>query len=405
MEFDAALNKLKDKLFSKIHQNNLVYNTCWEDPRIDRQLMNINAESKILMITSAGCNALDYLLDNPSQIDCIDVNSKQNALLELKKAAIKKLEFEDFFQFFGEGNHPLYNQLFKIKLRPELPEYAQQFWDRKIKYFSPGNGKKSFYFRGTSGQFAWLFNKYLNTKKKVKLAAEAILEAENLQEQRDLFSKIEPYILKPFVKWLMNRHFTMTLLGVPRSQQDLITNKYPGGMSGYLTDNLRHIFMDLPMEENYFWRLYITGKYTRSCCPSYLKIENFYTLKERIQNLNTHTNTISNFLKENPNAYSHYVLLDHQDWLAANNVEALKEEWIQIFKNSKLGTKVLMRSASTEIDFLPDFVKSQLDFYPMLTDELHQKDRVGTYGSTYFGKVVKVLGDKYKNEIPNLEFA
>ena len=83
------INHLRDWIFKNVHSSNLVYNICWEDPRCDRQVMNINEESKIVMITSAGCNALDYLLDNPAQIHCIDLNSRQNALVELKKALFK----------------------------------------------------------------------------------------------------------------------------------------------------------------------------------------------------------------------------------------------------------------------------------------------------------------------------
>jgi S-adenosylmethionine-diacylglycerol 3-amino-3-carboxypropyl transferase len=75
------INHLRDWIFKNVHGSNLVYNICWEDPRCDRQIMNIGEDSKIVMITSAGCNALDYLLDNPAEINCIDLNSRQNALM------------------------------------------------------------------------------------------------------------------------------------------------------------------------------------------------------------------------------------------------------------------------------------------------------------------------------------
>jgi S-adenosylmethionine-diacylglycerol 3-amino-3-carboxypropyl transferase len=387
MQFDAALNKVKDKMFSRIHLNNLVYNTCWEDPRIDRQLMNINSESKILMITSAGCNALDYLLDNPNHIYCVDVNPRQNALLELKKAAIKKLLYSDFFQLFGEGFHTEYKGIYQTILRPLLPEYAREFWDKKIKYFSPKNYKGSFYFRGTSGQFAWLFKKYLDANKDARKAAYEILEARNEEEQKEIFKQLEPSIMSRFVKWMMNRHFTMSLLGVPRAQRDLITNYYPGGMAGYLTDNLRHIFTELPIHDNYFWRLYITGKYTKNCCPNYLRKENFYHLKLNIDKLTTSTTTVTKFLKDNNKQITHFVLLDHQDWLAKHDEKALYDEWEEIFKNADLGAKILMRSAANEIDYLPNFVGNQVKFDQKLAMNFHLQDRVGTYGSTYFGKI------------------
>ena len=82
-------DQIRDWVFQRVHGNNLVYNTCWEDPRCDRELMEFNDESEIVMITSAGCNALDYLIDQPASVNCIDVNPRQNALLQLKLAFFK----------------------------------------------------------------------------------------------------------------------------------------------------------------------------------------------------------------------------------------------------------------------------------------------------------------------------
>jgi S-adenosylmethionine-diacylgycerolhomoserine-N-methlytransferase len=50
--------------------------------------MELDRHSSVVMITSAGCNALDYLLDDPARIHAIDVNFRQNALLELKQTLI-----------------------------------------------------------------------------------------------------------------------------------------------------------------------------------------------------------------------------------------------------------------------------------------------------------------------------
>ena len=38
----TALHHFRDQFFKQIHTSNLVYNTCWEDPRCDRQLLQIN---------------------------------------------------------------------------------------------------------------------------------------------------------------------------------------------------------------------------------------------------------------------------------------------------------------------------------------------------------------------------
>ena len=53
---------LGSRWFKFIHSYKLIYNTCWEDPRVDKQAMAIGPEDRIMVITSAGCNALDYAL-------------------------------------------------------------------------------------------------------------------------------------------------------------------------------------------------------------------------------------------------------------------------------------------------------------------------------------------------------
>ena len=49
---------LSDKCFHLVHGHNLVYNTCWEDPRLDRVALEIKPTDNVLVITSAGCNAV-----------------------------------------------------------------------------------------------------------------------------------------------------------------------------------------------------------------------------------------------------------------------------------------------------------------------------------------------------------
>ncbi|MBK8429192.1 MAG: DUF3419 family protein [Lewinellaceae bacterium] len=39
-------HKISERVFSQIHSTHLVYNTCWEDPRCDRNLLNINEKAR-----------------------------------------------------------------------------------------------------------------------------------------------------------------------------------------------------------------------------------------------------------------------------------------------------------------------------------------------------------------------
>ena len=80
---------ISGKVFTAVHGNNLVYNTCWEDPRLDKVALELTPEDNLLVITSAGCNALSYAIEGLNRVYAVDMNYRQNAVLELKIAGLK----------------------------------------------------------------------------------------------------------------------------------------------------------------------------------------------------------------------------------------------------------------------------------------------------------------------------
>ncbi len=378
-----------DLFFRKVHKWKLIYNTCWEDPRIDRELMQIDDKSNIVVITSAGCNVLDYLLDGPASIDAVDLNPKQNALLELKLAFLKSCEYDDFFRFFGIGACEDYDKLYK-HVRPELGRESRKFWDKKIDYFSPGGPKRSFYYRGAAGTAAWIFIKCMTaTRKKMRNRIRDLFDCSSLDAQNEIYSEIERQIWDIALSWIVKQPVLLAMLGVPRAQIRLILDGHPQGILGYVKDRMRHVFTQIPSSDNYFWKVYACGAYDKVCCPNYLKEENFEYLRSNMHKIRTHTDSVSGFLKKNPSRYSHFVLLDHQDWMAHHMPDALDEEWRLLVQNANLGTKILLRSAAFETDFIPQAALESLIFHNEMAERLHLLDRVGTYGCLRFAEVSK----------------
>lgn len=382
------LKATDDLVFHHMHGGQLIYNTSWEDPRIDRQLLQLDGSSRVVMITSAGCNVLDYLLDGPAEIHAVDMNYRQNALLELKLAMLRNTSFADFFEMFGIGSHTSVQKVYRSVIG-ELSVPARKFWDKKIGYFNAGGVRRSFYYHGTAGTAAWMLGAALfKAKPNAKNLVFCLFDADSREQQREVAELIEDKIWTDLSNWLIRQQMLMTLLGVPRSQVKLIADQYPGGLESYVKDKLRHVMSELPVRENYFWRVYLTGSYTLSCCPLYLRAENQALLAALSGRVRAHTCSISQFLKKNPGVYSHFVLLDHQDWLAWHDRVALREEWELILANSRPGTRILLRSAALDIDFIPDDILARLRFFPEKTEPLHQFDRVGTYGSLALAEVL-----------------
>src|ERR1700688_3702617 len=92
--------RLTTRISKAVHRRTLIYNTCWEDPALDREALALGPADRVMVITSAGCNAMDYLLAGAGEVNAIDVNPIQNALLELKRAGVLGLDHGAFFEMF-----------------------------------------------------------------------------------------------------------------------------------------------------------------------------------------------------------------------------------------------------------------------------------------------------------------
>ena len=385
-------NWISGRVFKLVHGNNLVYNTCWEDPRLDHEALNLTTEDRVLVITSAGCNALDYALKGPAHVHAVDMNPRQNALLEFKMAGIRELEYEDFWKLHGEGHHPKAGEIYQQTIRPQLSTWAQNWWDKFIKFFD--NPRRSFYYRGTSGTFARGVSFYIDRMAKIRPEINEILACKNTDEQQVVYDKIRDRFWSRAMKFALNRDSTLSMLGVPKAQRQQIDKQYPGGILSFIQDSMEAVFAKLPIHENYFWRVYITGRYTEECCPEYLKPENFASLKaNNVENVSVHTDSVQGFLEKTDKKISRFILLDHMDWLSEHLFPMLELEWQAILDRAAENSRILWRSGGLKTDFI-DRVKVKhdgkvIDLPDLLTyhDEqaaqLHELDRVHTYGSFY----------------------
>jgi S-adenosylmethionine-diacylglycerol 3-amino-3-carboxypropyl transferase len=312
----------------------------------------------------------------------------------LKQAGIKSLQWDDFFDLFGRGHVSQAKQIYQGALRNHLTGESRDYWDKHFQKFF-GSRRQPFYFRGTSGAFAKMINMYINKVIRVRPHIEAILEASSVDEQRDIYEAHlrQRFWSKPMC-FAINRDTTLSLVGVPKAQRRQVEKDYDGGIVKFVQDCVESVFACLPLSDNYFWRVYLTGQYTEKCCPEYLKEENFEKLKAGlVDRVSTHTMSVQAFLDQHEGHISRYVLLDHMDWLSDKYFPLLEAEWQSILDRAAPGARVLWRSGGLKTDFVDNVqvnVNGKLTRLPELltynTDlaaELHEQDRVHTYGSFY----------------------
>lgn len=379
--------------FNLVHRCSLVYNTCWEDPRLDRAALDVGSQDSIAVITSAGCNALDYALLAPKRVFAVDINPRQNALLELKLAAVRSLGFDDFFALFGRGRFSRFPSAYREVLRASLSPAAQSYWDRRGHFFAPPDRSGSFYFRGSTGWFATAINFYIDRIARVREPIEALLAAPTTEQQQAIYDRsLRPRFWRPVLRWFLERNSTLAFLGVPPPQRACVNEAVQGGIVSFIERAVEEVFTRLPLADNYFWRVYLTGEYTENCCPEYLTRDGFHQLKAGlVDRVGVHTGSLLTFLRECSEPITRLVLLDHMDWLHLHQRNTLQAEWQAIVDRAAPGSRLLWRSAGFDSDFVDSLeVRTQgrshrmgdrLKYHRRLAHELHQRDRVHTYGS------------------------
>lgn len=389
------MDRLDQGVFNAIYSRSLVYNTCWEDPAVDRLALDFRPDDTVLVITSAGCNVLDYALAGVRRIHAVDANPRQNALLELKLAGIRQLDFGDFFALFGAGYHARFPLLYKERLRGALSDFARRFWDERQHWFASRHG--SFYFHSLAGVVARSFQAYFRRKPALAAGIGALFEAASLEEQRQLYlERVRPHMWSRLMNWVLGRQLTMSLLGVPYPQRKEVQAQHPHGIAGFIREAVEYVVQELPMHENYFWRVYFGGRYTAACCPEYLKEANFLALKGGLaDSVRFHTTLVTDFLHATDERISKFVLLDHMDWMSCYHPEALVEEWNAILQRATPGARLIFRSAHArpryldwiEVGHAKRRLRDRLVFDDDLANRLSRRDRVHTYAGFHIAAV------------------
>jgi betaine lipid synthase len=365
-----------------------LYHQSWEDPVPDEEALQLRKEDICLTLTSGGCNTLNLLLNDVKHVVSVDINPAQSALLELKTVALQELDYDDFWQMFGEGKHPDIDHIYEHHLEPFLSEMSRRFWEVKLYYFKDG-----LYHHGSMGKMSKIIQRISNTLG-IKKEFKEIINSNSLKEQNEKFYKLwcvrwfiwfQNYTLPIFLNFILNCILCNPIItwyggGVPSRQRALITND---GLSvfRYMKRCIMGMLAYSHLKtNNYFYYNILAAHYLPDNCPEYLKEDNFDKLRDgRLRRLTISTNEFIDELKSR--TYSKVILMDHVDWQDEEYYIKLSEA---LWNNVSLGGLIIFRSASYEppyIKFLENvgfkvICKNRIDKIPYM-------DRVNMYASFY----------------------
>jgi S-adenosylmethionine-diacylglycerol 3-amino-3-carboxypropyl transferase len=336
-----------DRLFAFWFRR-LVYTQIWEDPEADLAALQLPVGSTIVTISSGGCNALSYLTARPAQVFAIDLNEAHLSLLKLKLAGLRAFSnYNDFWQFFGEGASARNSELYSERLWLLLDAEARAYWDKRNvvgrprhAYFTDG-----FYRHGMLGRFIGLAH-LLAKFARIDLAA--LLNGKpDAPERIQALDRLHRLFHSPLARLITETPALLFSLGIPPQQRTLLGGGAP--LNEVLHERLLRLINVHPNETNYFaWqalRRSYAGPGDR-CLPLYLQRSQF----ERMRNgaglvIPVHAN-LRLFLESLPaRQVDAVVLLDSQDWMAPEEIRAL---WNAIDRTGNDNVRVIFRTAGAE---------------------------------------------------------
>ncbi|GAA0778268.1 DUF3419 family protein [Roseibium denhamense] len=372
----------------------LVYPQIWEDPDVDMKALRLTKDSRMVTIASGGCNVMSYLTANPAEITAVDLNRAHVALGRLKLAAAKHLPtYEAFYRFFGEAdekaNIAAYERFLKNQLDPETITYWEgrdlANWGRKrITLFS-----RDLYHHGLLGYCIGLGHLVARL---YGIDPKHMVRTKSLEEQRSFFDNaLAPLFDKRLVRWATSKKMSLYGLGIPPAQYDaLVSANADGNMSAVLKERLEKLACDFSMQDNYFaWQAFGRGYAPSSDAssgeagplPPYLKREHFEAIRQRAGRVRVLNRNFTEHLQSvADDTLDAYVLLDAQDWMTDQQLNAL---WTEITRTARPGARVIFRTAAVPTLLPGRVLDSILDRWTYEAEEsvqLGQQDRSSIYG-------------------------
>jgi S-adenosylmethionine-diacylglycerol 3-amino-3-carboxypropyl transferase len=289
---------MSNKLTEQVSFDFIRYSNCWEDADVLLCGLNPHPGSKILSIGSAGDNSFSLLTTNPEIVVAVDINKTQLYLIELKKAAIQQLSYDEVLSFLGFRPFAYRDKVFH-EIKKILSRDAKIYWENNIEKI-----KKGVISQGKFEQYFQLFsNKILPLIHSRKTIEELLSYKKNEEQEHFYHSKWNIWRWRLLFKIFFSK-YVMGKYG--RDPEFLKEVKVPVGEYIYMKA-ARHL-QQSDCQNNFILRYSLTGSFGK-LLPHYLLPNNFEEIKLNINKLQI----VEGYAEEAINKYGkfHYMNLSN----------------------------------------------------------------------------------------------
>jgi S-adenosylmethionine-diacylglycerol 3-amino-3-carboxypropyl transferase len=303
----------------------------WEDPACDLAALSVRPGETMVAITSGGDNVLSFLIADPARIFSIDINPLQTAMLGLKMAAFRRLDHSELLELLGV-RPPVDAWALYHRIRGDLPESAQRFWDQKEPWFRHG-------LLSQGG-----FERYFGILRKIVRLAVGRRTVERLfatdpGAQQDFYDR----------KWNNARWRFLVRIGCSRwvlgraLDPSWFADSQTESFGDHFRDLGEHALANLPACSNYFLSQILRGEYLdESAMPDYLRPEHFALIRSRLERVQPITSDIGDALGQLPErSVDVFALSNVFEYGPAQLFEGTK---VEILRTARPGARVCLRN-------------------------------------------------------------
>lgn len=368
---------MQNKINGQVPLSNLIFTVNWEDPESDVKAIAMKPGQSLLTITSGGCNTLNFLLNDPERIYAVDINPAQTWLMEFKIACIKNLNHDEFISLLGLKDCEDRLTLFS-KIEHDLSNEANLFWNSNIKMIKKGilcNGK----FEGFV-KIAGNILSLLQGKKKIA----KLLSLQTVKEQKEFYSKRWDNKRWKMIFRLMFNKKRLAKKGLVAEYFHFDDGAQSFSESFY--NRARKALCDIPVRNNYFLSVYLTGKYSNeSGLPLYLLSQHYEHIKSNVDRIKLITADTKYWLESMPGS-----IID--GFCLSNICELMSEEdtkklFTEVIRTARPGAKICFRNLMIPREIPNDLVEVKKN--ESLSNELLAKDRSFVYSKVAAYDIVK----------------
>lgn len=266
---------MPERLDERVAFDRVRYANCWEDADVLCDALRPAPGRRLLSIASAGDNSF-ALLAAGAEVVAVDLSPAQIALVELKRAALRRLDDPALLAFLGVRPASGAQRLATYDdLAAALPARARAFWDGRRAALAAGvvhAGKFEGYFR--------LFRRRVLPLVHRRSTVERLLAEKGEAARREFYERVWDTW-----RWrlLFRLFFSRFVLG--RAGRDPEFFRYvEGSVAERILERARHALVDLPSHANPYVDYILTGNFGRRL-PRYLRPEVLPDLRRNLDRL------------------------------------------------------------------------------------------------------------------------